>query len=461
MAHSLIKRLRTELDRAAHEPAALFAQRRDTRLADLLRHHFTSPRNAAYRALLEWHGITSASQLPTSAAELEALPIVEKELLRAGDYAQQPATNPREVRFLVTTSGSTGSPTSVPQTFAYGRRAWGEHFARLYLMAGEATLLDQPAYFVAHYTATMRNTGTYAGCTQMCETLGDGAVMGNTSDPLPAHLRMFTEFGARSACSAPGFFLTVLAQAEAEGRDLRAASLRALFVGGAPVSPENHARLVEGFGLRTLRLGYVGSELGWMGTQIAEHGPYALFADEYIVEVVDEAGRQVAPGERGRVLVTALGNTAAPLIRYANGDTAHYLGYGADYANFPLLDEFGREAQAIIGDGKVSYEDLAQMPRTMATLGAPVNAFQLAKRLSEDGRDQIYLRVELMDASQDTERITQAAITALRRHPHMDFHLADGELPWPIVETYAPGQLSAGRFKVPLYADETRAVAVR
>ena len=39
----------------------------------------------------------------------------------------------------------------------------------------------------------------------------------------------------------------------------------------------------------------------------------------------------------------------------------------------------------------------------------------------------------------------------------MDFHIGDGELPMPIVHTFAPGHLTAGRFKVPLYVDETLA----
>jgi hypothetical protein len=115
---------------------------------------------------------------------------------------------------------------------------------------------------------------------------------------------------------------------------------------------------------------------------------------------------------------------------------------------------------AIIGDGKVMYEDLAEMPRTMATLGAPVAAFQLAKRQAPDGRDQVHLRVELIDPGQDLRQVEHAAVAALRHHPHMDFHIGDGELPYPIVETYQPGQLTTGRFKVPLYVDETKAAAV-
>ena len=460
MDGSLLERLRDELGAAASESEAVFGWRRSARLMELVRFHYANARNQTYQRLLVRRGIRSAAQLPITAEGLDALPIVEKDLLRAGDYASVPAIAPADVRFVVATSGSTGSPMSLPQSFRFGRRAWGEMYARACLVAGRADVLGEPAYFVAHYTDTNRGTGSYVGCTQMREVLGGGAIVGSTSDPLARHLEAFFEHQARSSCSAPGFYLALLAGAAARGIDLRGAPLDAVIAGGAPITAENHERLKDGLGLTTLRLGYASSELGWLGVQIAEDGPYTIFADEYIVEVVDQQGRHVAPGERGRVLVTALSGDAAPLIRYANGDTARYLGYGGPYAHFPLLDEIGRETVAIIGDGKVSYDDLAQIPTTMAEMGAPVAAFQLAKRLAADGRDQVHLRVELIDPDQDAEHISRSAIAALRRHPQMDFHIGDGELPMPIVEVFAPGHMTTGRFKVPLFVDETRTTTI-
>lgn len=459
MNGALVQRLRGELDRATSEPAAVFRWRRDARLMQLVRFHYENSDNGTYRRLLEEHGISSSAHLPITAEGLDTLPIVDKAVVRAGDYAGNPATPAEDVRFVVSTSGSTGNPMSVPQSFRFGRRAWGEMYARALLVAGHEDLLGEPAYFIAHYTDTLRSTGSFVGCTQMREVLGARAVVGNTSDPLARHLTVLFGHCPRYSCSAPGFYLALLAGAQAQGIDLRGAALEAVIAGGAPIGAENHTRVKDGLGLTTLRLGYVSSELGWIGVQIAEGGPYTIFADEYIVEVVDEQGRHVAPGERGRVLVTALSSDAAPLIRYANGDTARYLGYGGPYVNFPLLDEIGRDMLAIIGDGKVSYDDLAEMPRTMAELGTPVAAFQVAKQLAHDGRDQVHLRVELIDPAQDAERVGQAAIAAFRRHPHMDFHIGDGELPMPIVHTFAPGRLTTGRFKVPLYVDETVAVA--
>ena len=45
-------------------------------------------------------------------------------------------------------------------------------------------------------------------------------------------------------------------------------------------------------------------------------------AEISLVEIVDLAGKPVAPGEMGRIIVTPLGNTATPLIRYDQGDYA-------------------------------------------------------------------------------------------------------------------------------------------
>lgn len=458
MHASVLERLRAEIERGKHEHPAVFAWSRDVRLMQLLRFHYENPRNPAYGELLRQHGIRSTADLPINAAGLARLPLVEKDFLRAGDYAARPAVPASQVRFVISTSGSTGAPMRVPHSYDFERRMFGDLFARMYIMLGHEDLLREPAYFISHFTPSTKATGTYACFTQLRDIWGGEVTVGNTCDSFEEHLRGL--LAARSSCSAPGFFLAALAAAQARQVDLSATPLELVIVGGAPVTAENHARVLRGFGLRTFRLGYVNSELGWLGIQLEDGGPYTIFSDDYIVEVLDEHGQQVAPGERGRVAVTALSSDAAPLIRYACGDTARYLGQSSEYANFPLLDDISRDLMAIIGDGKVMYDDLAEMPRTMASLGAPVAAFQLAKRRAPDGRDQVHLRVELVDPGQDTRQVEHAAVAALRRHPHMDFHIGDGELPYPVVETYQPGHLTTGRFKVPLYVDETQPATV-
>lgn len=51
-------------------------------------------------------------------------------------------------------------------------------------------------------------------------------------------------------------------------------------------------------------------------------GSYHLNAEHVVVEILDENGRAVAPGQMGEVVITTLQNRVMPLVRYAIGDYA-------------------------------------------------------------------------------------------------------------------------------------------
>lgn len=67
---------------------------------------------------------------------------------------------------------------------------------------------------------------------------------------------------------------------------------------------------------------YSTQELGYLALQCPEHEHYHVQSESALVEIVDEAGRQVKEGEIGRVSVTPIHNFAMPLIRYLVGDYA-------------------------------------------------------------------------------------------------------------------------------------------
>ena len=54
-------------------------------------------------------------------------------------------------------------------------------------------------------------------------------------------------------------------------------------------------------------------------------GRYHVHAEHCLVENVDDAGRAMAPGDTGRIVVTALKNPAMPLIRFDTDDLAQVL----------------------------------------------------------------------------------------------------------------------------------------
>ena len=64
-----------------------------------------------------------------------------------------------------------------------------------------------------------------------------------------------------------------------------------------------------------------GATEGFIAWQCPQ-GSYHINAEHVLVELVDDSGDQVAPGEMGRVLITTLENYLMPLLRYDLSDYA-------------------------------------------------------------------------------------------------------------------------------------------
>ena len=92
------------------------------------------------------------------------------------------------------------------------------------------------------------------------------------------------------------------------------------FVGGTagPLLRDELKRLTNADVLEV----YSSKEAGPMASPCPLGHGWHQNAEIALVEIVDSAGRPVAPGEMGRVIVTPFGSTATPLIRYDQGDYA-------------------------------------------------------------------------------------------------------------------------------------------
>ena len=108
------------------------------------------------------------------------------------------------------------------------------------------------------------------------------------------------------------------------GEDLKEAfsSYRGVVFGGEPMSPSLRA-IVEAWGLEIFEL----SSLGDIATtmECRAHDGMHTWEDLALVEHLDPSGDQPAPdGARGELVVTALADDVAPLIRYRTDDLVRF-----------------------------------------------------------------------------------------------------------------------------------------
>jgi len=124
----------------------------------------------------------------------------------------------------------------------------------------------------------------------------------------------------------PAYLVTQASGALALGQAVTPAQGRALGIEVifliAETIPEGTADfLFERLGARSAGI-YSCQEIGAIACECSAAPHYHVCAENALVEIVDEKGRDVAPGARGRVLVTGFYNYAMPFIRYDLGDIA-------------------------------------------------------------------------------------------------------------------------------------------
>jgi phenylacetate-CoA ligase len=95
-------------------------------------------------------------------------------------------------------------------------------------------------------------------------------------------------------------------------------ALRALFVGGEPLSPARRARIAELWGAPVVEE-YGATETGSLAGE-CPYGRLHLWADRALFEVHDPRTGRTTPTGRGQLVVTPLYREAMPLLRYAIED---------------------------------------------------------------------------------------------------------------------------------------------
>lgn len=144
---------------------------------------------------------------------------------------------------------------------------------------------------------------------------------------------------------------------------------------------------------------YTAEEMGYMALQCPEHEHYHVQAENVLLEVLDDEYRPCAPGQIGRVVVTALHNFASPLIRYEIMDYAQVGEPCTCGRGLPVLKRIvGRQRNMImLPDGSQHWPGFGA--RWWANV-APIRQIQLVQRQLDRLEARLVINRSMTDAEQ-------------------------------------------------------------
>jgi phenylacetate-CoA ligase len=278
-----------------------------------------------YRAQFRAAGLDATA--PNALRTLAALPVLTKADVqdKAAALCAERLPPGQTLAEPMSSSGTTGRPTRVQ------RGSWAA-MVPVYLRQREYRWYRfDPALkfayirFAHHFSAKPDGsllkdgeTGTLPGWPYLREFFETGPhVMFNVTSPVERQIAFLRE-------TRPDYLMSFAESLEhlafAAGDARPAVSLKGLVSTSEQLTPGMRRRVETGFGA-PVRQNYGLNEIGPVAPE-CEAGRFHVHTEHCWVEIVDGGGRAVAPGETGRLLVTALNNAAMPLLRYDTGDLA-------------------------------------------------------------------------------------------------------------------------------------------
>jgi len=221
--------------------------------------------------------------------------------------------NNKLVRFHVS-SGTTGKPTVVGYT-DNDIKAWTTSLARAMTSIGVGRDdIMQIGYGYGLFTGGlgMHYGAEETGCTVL------PASSGNTD----RQIELMQDLGTTVIGCTPSYFLFMIEAAKSAGVSFHDdTDLRVGVFGAEPWSEEMRKRIEESAGIKAYDIFGTSELSGPLFTECREQKGIHIWADQFLVEVIDpDTGEPVPNGERGELVITTLVKEALPLIRYRIGD---------------------------------------------------------------------------------------------------------------------------------------------
>jgi phenylacetate-CoA ligase len=368
----------------------------EERLAELLPHAYAG--SALVREAWDAVGL-----VPEDVGGLDDLaakvPFLDKDALRRfrddrhDPYGGMLAVDPAELTAIMSTSGTTGDPTLVPEVWGGDRPGvMTRDFWGMGVRAGDHLALHLfsyrgPVYGFAH-------------------TLGAIPVLfDHDIAELPRLAELSVRYRPTAIYNVGNTTLHALADLDVDHRDLFA-SYKGVVVAGEPVGARARAQAAA-WGAELYEHTSVGDVTA--GFECPEHDGLHVWEDSVVVECLDPEGDEpVADGEPGELVATTLFNRVWPLVRYRSGDlvrvTKEPCACGRTHARvWPL----GRLGDEVVVDGRAVLP-LDVWDAVESAPGSGLGLFQVLRPRREV--DRLRLRVGHRPGEGDTAEAVRAAV---------------------------------------------------
>ncbi len=275
------------------------------------KNEFWSPRLASA-------GLTSANF--SSLSQISQLPCLTKsevvdDYVQNSPYGSNLTFAAENYSRMHQTSGTTGAPMrwlDTPDSWNWLMACWDQIFR----MAGVTS--DDRFMFPFSFGPFLGFWGAFDAASRHNYLVLPGGDLSSA-----ARLKMIVDNKATVVCCTPTYALRLAEVAEQENISLTNSSVRLLIVAGEPGGslPAVRERMEKSWGARVIDHWGM-TEIGALASECLENpGGIHVLETECIAEIVDPAtGEPVASGELGELVLTNLGRTGSPLIRYRTGD---------------------------------------------------------------------------------------------------------------------------------------------
>ena len=364
--------------------------------------------------------------------DIRALPLVEKEDLRLAQdstssflFGEMLGVLPEEVCSFRQTSGTTGRPVYVPESW----KSWQwrvDIWCHILWMAGfrETDRVFIPfgynvyvAFWEGHYAA---------------EKLGCMVVPGGALDTM-GRINKIMEVKATGLLNTPTYGLHMAETARKMGYDSREIGIKRMVCAGEPLPPATRAILEDKWNAEVYdHIG--GTEPCAWAAMCGERKGLHIMEPYFLVEILDieTQKREVKPGEMGVAVVTPLGRRSFPMIRFNTKDVVRKGKDGCGCGRTSLkIDEVAGRSDHLCKIRGVLFTPVA-VEELLRGEFPEIGEFEIIVE-KKGVMDEISLKFERIDDIESNDkRFVERLYDRLKVKTNLRFHLIPmkpGELP--------------------------------